>query len=638
MKRFFRTGVGKTIAFIMHIVLSVGLAGSVICGILFMHYGIYTQQHEDVKRVLFYDYADDTAESILFGVEDGAARDVGFYSPDGNVVGYEVTEPDGTKKGDMDFSPADADKYSYRFFYHRDDPGVYEWWPLPGSGELGDYEKENAYTVDLYISKYLEADDHFKMMDGFIDFGYSARYGIIALAFVSLIGAVIFFVTLMSSSARVPDSEELRPGPLNRIPVDVMAAAAVCAVVMITIAAGEIGPVRGIVMYILMAVCGVFALCLFDGLCMSIAARIKQRNLITGTLTYKVLKWVFSVLRGCLRLFARIFRSIPLIWKTALFIFLHMVFLILAYQSYTPALFIIGEVIISCAFMYFAYIMRKLQLGARRIAAGDLQYKIDTKEMILDFKEHGENLNRIGVGMDNAVREQMRSERLKTELITNVSHDIKTPLTSIINYVDLINKEECGNEKINEYIEVLDRQSKRLKKLIEDLIEVSKASTGNLDVDLEPSDLGVTLVQAASEYEDKFRSAGLELIMKKPEGSTMVMADGRRMWRVFDNLLNNICKYGLAGTRVYIDLYRENGNAVVSFRNVSRDPLSLSPDEIAERFTRGDSSRNTEGSGLGLSICKSLVDLQGGSQNIYIDGDLFKVVLAFPLITEASEA
>jgi signal transduction histidine kinase len=234
--------------------------------------------------------------------------------------------------------------------------------------------------------------------------------------------------------------------------------------------------------------------------------------------------------------------------------------------------------------------------------------------------------------MSLAVDERMKSERLKTELITNVSHDIKTPLTSIINYADLITKEPTDNEKITEYCEVLTRQSERLKKLIEDLVEASKASTGNLEVLLAPCEVGVLLTQAAGEYEKRLADGNLTLVTRQPEHPVTILADGRRLWRVFDNLMNNICKYAQPGTRVFLTLEDTDGQAVISFKNISRCELDVSSDELLERFVRGDSSRSTEGSGLGLSIAQSLTELQNGTLALTIDGDLFKVTLRFSTI------
>ena len=228
-----------------------------------------------------------------------------------------------------------------------------------------------------------------------------------------------------------------------------------------------------------------------------------------------------------------------------------------------------------------------------------------------------------------STEERMKSERFKTELITNVSHDIKTPLTSIINYVDLLEKEELHNETAQEYLEVLERQSSRLKKLIEDLIEASKASTGNLPVHLERLEAGIFMTQTVGEFEEKTKAVGLDLVIEKPETPVYIMADSRHFWRVIDNLMNNICKYAQSGTRVYINLEVKEAQVSITFRNTSKYPLNISSDELMERFVRGDASRNTEGSGLGLSIANSLMDLMGGTFRLYVDGDLFKVVLGF---------
>ncbi|NLV47861.1 MAG: HAMP domain-containing histidine kinase, partial [Clostridiaceae bacterium] len=239
-------------------------------------------------------------------------------------------------------------------------------------------------------------------------------------------------------------------------------------------------------------------------------------------------------------------------------------------------------------------------------------------------------------GMTLAVEEKMRSERFKTELITNVSHDIKTPLTSIINYVDLLKSEPLESEKAREYVEVIDRHSTRLKKLTEDLIEASKASTGVLNVDRSPCEIGVLLTQVTGEYAEKLAGCDLDLVTTQPDHPVTVLADGRLLWRILDNLLSNACKYGQPGTRVYVSLTVQNKNALIVVRNISRNPLNISGDELMERFVRGDRSRSTDGSGLGLSIARSLSELQGAEFAIDIDGDLFKAILTFPLFSNSS--
>ena len=301
-------------------------------------------------------------------------------------------------------------------------------------------------------------------------------------------------------------------------------------------------------------------------------------------------------------------------------------------RSTLALLWFLKKLILVPTVLFIGIGLRKLQTGGKKIAAGDLGYQVDTKYLFWDFKGHGENLNSISQGMSKAVDERMKSERLKTELITNVSHDIKTPLTSIINYVDLIKKEDVEDETLKEYISVLNRQSARLKKLIDDLVEASKASTGNIEVNRVRTEIGILLTQTVGEYEEKLKENGLELILKKPEDEIFILADGRLLWRVFDNLMNNICKYAQPSTRAYINLDKEDKQAVITFRNISKYPLNISSDELLDRFIRGDSSRNTEGSGLGLSIAKSLTELLNGTLDLYVDGDLFKVVVKFNVI------
>jgi len=234
--------------------------------------------------------------------------------------------------------------------------------------------------------------------------------------------------------------------------------------------------------------------------------------------------------------------------------------------------------------------------------------------------------------MEKAVEEKIKSERFKTELITNVSHDIKTPLTSIVSFVALMKKEPIENKTLQEYLDVLDRQSARLMKLTEDLVESSKAASGVLSVELARCDAGVLFSQAAGEYQIQLEEKGLTPCLSIPEEPCFIMADGKRLWRVMDNLIQNILKYALPGTRVYFSLERRGEKVDLVFRNISANPLPVSGEHLMERFVRGDLSRNTEGSGLGLSIAQSLVELQKGVLSLTVDGDLFKAVITFDCI------
>lgn len=262
------------------------------------------------------------------------------------------------------------------------------------------------------------------------------------------------------------------------------------------------------------------------------------------------------------------------------------------------------------------------------ISAGNMDKQIDTSKMRGTNHELAESVNNIGAGIKNAVEKSMKDERMKTDLITNVSHDIKTPLTSIINYVDLLKRENIQDDTVRGYIEVLDAKSQRLKQLTEDLVEASKISSGNIVLQMENLDVVELLSQVLGECSEKFEQKKLQIILSGTEQSEIITADSRSMWRVMDNLLGNVIKYGMEGTRVYIDVLRTDKNKVrISVKNISGQPLNISADELTERFIRGDVSRSTEGSGLGLSIAKSLITAQGGTLEVYLDGDLFKVTI-----------
>ena len=273
----------------------------------------------------------------------------------------------------------------------------------------------------------------------------------------------------------------------------------------------------------------------------------------------------------------------------------------------------------------------KIAEAIRHIAKGNTDYQLNEGEFTGKEADIVKSINNIRIGFHTAINDQVKSERLKADLITNVSHDIKTPLTSIINYVDLIKREKPENPRIQEYLEVLSVKSQHLKNLTEDLVEASKASSGNISVDLRDIDLVEMIHQTNGEFEEKLEKKGLTVVSRFPEGSLMIRADGRHLWRVLENLYNNVFKYALTGSRIYVDVKREEGKGVFIMKNVSEKALNIGPEELTERFVRGDESRATEGSGLGLSIAKSLTVVQGGSFEIRIDGDLFKVILSFQL-------
>ena len=363
------------------------------------------------------------------------------------------------------------------------------------------------------------------------------------------------------------------------------------------------------------------------------AAQCKAGTVIRGSLTARVLRLLWRILRGVTLWLWRIVTGIPLVWKTALvtaaLAFLE--FILYVSPSRDP-LFLVVKVLEILAVLAIALNLRTLEKNGKQLSEGDLSTPVDTKRLFGVFRRYGQAMNRLQSGMESAVQEQMRAERMKTELITNVSHDIKTPLTSIVNYVDLLKKEDIPSPAAREYITVLDRQSKRLKKLTEDLVEASKASSGALPVDLQPTDVSVLFSQITGEYQDRLADCHLTLVTQPPAGQPVVLADSKLLSRVMDNLVSNICKYAMPETRVYVSGVTADGQMTMSFKNISRAELNISPDELMERFVRGDTSRHTEGSGLGLSIARSLVHLMGGTFRLSIDADLFRADVTLPLV------
>ena len=523
-------------------------------------------------------------------------------------------------------------------FSERDSISLFYWVQKTSGFTLykGLSEKELPAVPDTHLSVAID----FNLLDNapisamanirLIDFLYTIRYVAFALAVLLLAGGIACYIRLLKVSARRRGTDELIPGPLNKVPFDVLLALCAAFLYVGYKHVGRfIGPsARGYSLFIALTVT---AFLLFLGLSMSAAAHVKQKNLPTNTLIGRL---------G--RLLIKDVRAIPVVWKATLMLGLFgllEIYLInrgYYFRHYNFASFASCAlpVLLAVFLLYIVFQFKKLKKAAARLADGELGYKVDTRGMLFDEKQLGESLNRLGDGMNIAVEERLKADRMKTELITNVSHDIKTPLTSIVSYTELLKTEENLSEQGKAAVDVLSRQSERLTRLISDLVEASKASSGTLDVALASCDAAVFVTQAAGEYEERLKEAELTLLTKIPEEPLRIMADGRRMQRIFDNLMNNIGKYSLPGTRVYLDLEKKGDRAVFLFKNTSRDPLNISADELLERFVRGDSSRHTEGNGLGLSIAQSLAELQGGTLQIQIDGDLFKAVLSFPAIEQ----
>lgn len=474
--------------------------------------------------------------------------------------------------------------------------------------------------------------DYFVQINEIVNLADHMKYSVYVILALSLTVFVASFVYLVSAAGHKKDQKQVQGSFLCKVPADLFTVICLVAESSLAVGISLLGNAGSPDNYVFYAAAMFFLLLcggwLALGYLLDFAVRIKLGKWWRNTLIYKVLR---SIYRG----WNKVGENKSILWK-GLAIFLGVNFLevlifvvfgvdyskimIVWFAEKAVILFAGGEILIQ---------MKRLQEGGKHIAEGDMDYQIDTEHMLPALKEHAADLNRINEGVSKAVNEKMKSERFKTELITNVSHDIKTPLTSIINYVDLLEKEEIPNENAKEYLEVLERQSARLKKLIEDLIEASKASSGSLSVNLEKLEAGVFLVQTVGEFKEKTEKNKLDLQIKKPEEPIYIMADGRHFWRVIDNLMNNICKYAQPETRVYINLEQTGEKVQITFRNTSRYPLNISSEELMERFVRGDSSRNTEGNGLGLSIAGSLMELMHGKMQLFVDGDLFKVVLEF---------
>lgn len=492
------------------------------------------------------------------------------------------------------------------------------------------------YSMVGYVLETVGENDEVAGMTQLLSYCYAYRNLMLGAMIAFALLALCCFAFLMAAAGHRSGSDEIQPGFTERLPFDVFTAAVafigvILMQLLIEFSTAGVNILK-VIAFVMVFEAGV-ALCLWWS--MSFARRLKLGNVISSCISVRIILWCWRTFKKLLAFVGDALRGMALIPKATLIIFaiLFVEFLWMvgfgSGGSFMIFSWFIERAVLVLLTAYVLLCMKKLLKAGEELSQGNLDYRVDTAKMRGPLKEHGEQLNRIGEGMNKAVNERMRSEHFRTELITNVSHDIKTPLTSIINYVDLLEKEEIDNEKAREYLEVLSRQSARLKKLIDDLIEASKASTGNLNVSLERCELGVLIDQCAGEYAEKLKAAGLELVVTKPEEPVTIMADGRHMWRVFDNLLNNVCKYAMAGTRVYINLDKEAGRATVTFRNISAQQLNISGEELMERFVRGDSSRNTEGSGLGLSIARSLVQLQKGELELTVDGDLFKVTLKF---------
>ena len=568
-------------------------------------------------------------EYVTFDMFDGTRMDVNHW---GNVLLDGVREISMDEIDRVDSSEKNKEDASVSYTTHEDYylDSNYTLWV-----NMGNTSPKTTYQMVVILPQNVGTDwnstDLYVQANTLLNFVYSMRYTALVTMFVSFIIGAAAFVFLMCAAGHRNGTDEIVTTVWDHLWLDVFAVGAVLAEVFVFyVAAIFLIDVDVAYLPFILFVTAVATLCmgwLLLLFLLSFSVRVKLGKWWRHTLCYQLFRKIGQ--------FARmIWENIGFLWKVIL------VMLVLAFfegigvlmffnSDIALLLWLLEKLVLYPLVLWYCVQLNQLKSGTEKIAGGEPGYQISTKRMNGIFKEQGEQINHISDGMTHAIEERMKSERFKTELITNVSHDIKTPLTSIINYVDLLEKEDLHNETAQEYLEVLERQSSRLKKLIEDLIEASKASTGNLPVHLERLEAGIFMTQTVGEFEEKTKEAGLDLVIEKPETPVYIMADSRHFWRVIDNLMNNICKYAQSGTRVYINLEVKEAQVSITFRNTSKYPLNISSDELMERFVRGDASRNTEGSGLGLSIANSLMDLMGGTFRLYVDGDLFKVVLGF---------
>ena len=362
----------------------------------------------------------------------------------------------------------------------------------------------------------------------------------------------------------------------------------------------------------------------------TIIKRIKSRTLFRNTITYRILRWIKSLITSMTR---NANMTVKLILIFIAFGILNIIGFSLSISEPIGIFILIAIWVYAFAKMH-QWLVRYIEIknAINEIYMGNTEVHLDEKRYKGSLNSMAIQVNDIAGGLSNAIQEKLKSERLKTELITNVSHDIKTPVTSIINYVDLLKKEKMPNEQAEEYLNILDNKSQRLKRLTEDLVEASKASSGNIKLNIEKLNVNELLKQVSGEFEDKFKSRNLEEVMSLPEKNVYINADSRYMYRILENMYSNISKYAMDNTRVYIDVIPNNNRITIQMKNISKEKLNISTEELMQRFVRGDSARNTEGSGLGLSIATSLTTLQGGTFNIYLDGDLYKVIIEFDMI------
>lgn len=651
MKAWLNATWAKLAAFFLTLLFGLAtVLGGLGIGIL-AYNNVFLDRGESLRQGLYREQcysAIDTANSFLCGQLDSVGlMDHSYYYPDGmdTTVATVAYDPEAAQRLLDDLPRLFAEEFppeSTACQLNVFDPDSGEVWfsnfDLTG-GEKILYTTQNTYTYHLVDSGAYPFNDPITVSATLLEKDYQAHsYSYLFCSwllehtgltvFLTVLFAVLTlfcFCFLMASCGHWQGRDGIHLTWLDKIPADVWLLVLLCLFYMgwdvFYYEWGRIFFCAALTPLLLLF------LCVFSAQC-------KAGTVLRGTLIARFIRLVWRIMKATGRGLYRIAKGLPLMWKTALvtlaLVFIEFILFIQDYYGTRAAPFLLLKLLELLAILYIALSLRTLQKGGEAMADGDFSQNIDTRLLIGDFKRYGQRMNDLRSGIEQAVQEQTKAERMKTELITNVSHDIKTPLTSIVNYVDLLQKEDVQSETAREYIAVLDRQSRRLKKLTEDLVEASKASSGALPVDLQPTDVSVLFDQIVGEYQERLADCRLTLVARPPEQAVSVYADGKLLSRVMDNLVSNICKYALEDTRVYAVAACDEEHVTISFKNVSRAELNISPDELMERFVRGDASRHTEGSGLGLSIAGSLVQLMGGTFHLSIDGDLFRADITLP--------
>lgn len=622
----------KTVAIFLSFIAFCLLELSIVAVYVGYELDFYTQPRQKIIKECLSGHLDMMCEDLYDYLKRGEAFEAEEYFK-GQNFRFDVYN----EYGDLIFSTRDGDEeyiVSKTFTVVLDVGSIegveykikdYGAKPVTSESEYAMY----SFSAVGYIPETLYDADEVLSVYRIVNVGYDLRFGVIAIGVVSFLLVAASLIFLMSVAGHRPGVEKIVLAPLDVIPFDLYS------ILFYTVLLIEWGALTSFLPQEALLVLLPFNYLLVIVYLCSLAVRLKHGGLLKNTFVFMTLRFLAKTAVKAFRLAVRFFVALSVHWRCTL-IFVGIFVTVFAFYGvfYEKGALAISVVLffgLLCLALKVLSDYNEIKKGVDRISSGELYHKIPTEKMLSSSKRIAERINGIQENLQSVVESGIKSERFKTELITNVSHDLKTPLTSIINYVDLIAKERLESEKLREYVSVLERQAKRLKKLTEDLVEASKASTGNVDIEYTVCELGELLTQTFGEYTERLEKEGLTLCPQLCDEQVEIFADGKHLWRILDNVMSNTVKYALPSTRVWVSLTVEDGCAVIIFKNISREVISLSGAELTERFVRADTSRNSEGSGLGLSIAKSLTELQGGEFSVTVDGDLFKVRIEFPL-------